>query len=40
MFMCVCPVYMSKKGTWAFPVSGNEIWDLFVVSPTIDLCLG
>jgi hypothetical protein len=24
---CVCPVYMSKTGTWAFPVCGNKIWD-------------
>ena len=23
----VCPIYMSKNGTWSFPVSGNEIWD-------------
>ena len=24
---CVCPVYMSKKVTWAFLVSGKEVWD-------------
>ena len=27
LFPCVCPVNMSKKGKWAFPVSGKEIWD-------------
>ena len=26
---CVCPVYMSRKGTWAFPASGKEIWEFF-----------
>ena len=26
-YVGVCPVYMSKKGTKAFPVSGKEIWD-------------
>ena len=34
---CVCPVYMSKTGTWFFPVSGKEIWDFFekVLSPEL-----
>ena len=27
--LCVCPVNMSKKRTWAFQVSRKEIWDLF-----------
>ena len=27
--LCVFPIYMSKNGTWYFPVSGNEIWDFF-----------
>jgi hypothetical protein len=29
-YVCVCvlcPVYMSKTGTWFFLVSGKEIWD-------------
>ena len=26
---CVCPVHISKKGTWFFPVPGKEIWDFF-----------
>ena len=32
MSVCVCPVYMSKKGTWAFPVSGKEIWNFLTNS--------
>ena len=30
MSVCMlCPIYMSKNGTWSFPVSRKEIWDYF-----------
>ena len=27
----MCPIYLSQKGMWAFPVSGKEIWDFYLI---------